>query len=50
MAHTNGIENFWKLLKRGTHGIYHCGNKTSAKNYIDDICYGSIPVNLGDIN
>ena len=29
MAHTNGIESFWSMLKRGYHDTYH---KMSAKH------------------
>ena len=29
MAHTNGIESHWAMLKRGYHGVYH---QMSAKH------------------
>ena len=31
MAHTNGIESFWSMLKRSYQGIFH---KTSPKPWI----------------
>jgi len=32
--HTNGIENFWSLLKRGIIGIYHHVSKKWLHNYL----------------
>ena len=34
MAHTNGIESFWALLKRGYHGIYHHMSPWHLDRYI----------------
>ena len=33
-AHTNGVESFWSMLKRGYHGTYHhvCVAPTSTHN------------------
>lgn len=36
-AHTNGIDSFWSLLKRGYHGIYHHMSKKHPMNcYIQE--------------
>ncbi len=36
MAHTNGIESFWALLKRGYHGTYHHISKKHLDRYIKE--------------
>jgi transposase-like protein len=35
-AHTNGIESFWALLKRGITGIYHHVSREHLDKYIDE--------------
>ena len=36
MAHTNGIESFWALLKRGYHGTYHQMSKQHLFRYVSE--------------
>ena len=36
MAHTNGVESFWSLLKRGYIGIYHPFSRKHLHRYISE--------------
>ena len=36
MAHTNGIESFWALLKRGYHGTYHHMSEKHINRYVGE--------------
>jgi len=37
--HTNGIEGFWSLFKRGVYGIYHSTSKQHLNRYCDEFSY-----------
>ena len=39
MAHTNGIESVWAILKRGFNGVYHNWSRKHCRQYINEFTF-----------
>ena len=39
MAHTNGIESVWAVLKRGYNGVYHNWSMKHMKRYVNEFAF-----------
>lgn len=37
--HTNGIESFWAILKRGVYGVFHNVSVKYMQKYVNEFCY-----------
>lgn len=46
LAHTNGIESVWAVLKRGLHGVYHHASVKHLGRYVDEF---SFRLNAGNV-
>jgi len=38
-AHTNTIEGFWSLVKRGIGGVYHSVSRKYLQSYLDEFSF-----------
>ena len=46
--HTNGLEGYWSLFKRGVYGIYHSVSAKHLNRYCDEFSYRYNTRNVND--
>ena len=39
MAHTNGIESVWAVLKRAFYGVFHSFTVKHLQHYLNEVCF-----------
>ena len=49
-VHTNTIEGFWSLVKRGIGGVYHQVSQKYLQSYLDEYQFQVQPKGSGELN